>query len=179
MDQQWQTDVFSRIFQTKRRVFVSYHHGLDQQWYNRFNQLFINVYDILYDRSLQRKIDSEHTDYVDRRIREDNISAASVVIVLCGAETFKRKYVDWEINSCLHYQKALLGIILPTATKNCQGQIIVPDRLSSNIDSGYAHWIHWTDDPAALKLAVEVSISRAGTKSLIDNRLVKFSKNRP
>ena len=81
----------------RRKVFVSYHHDLDQAYYDRFSALFCGVYDILQDRSLDRRIGSEEAEYVMRRIREDYLRGSSVTIVLCGRETPWRKYVDWEI----------------------------------------------------------------------------------
>lgn len=157
----------------KRKVFVSYHHKGDQRWYDEFSRLFCDTYEVFYDNSLQRKIDSDNTDYVDRQIREKNIIGTSITIVLCGAETSKRKYVDWEINSTLHHKHALLGICLPT-NKNS----IVPSRYYSNWQTGYAHWINWTADQVVLRYAIENAIIRSINKSLIDNSAIKMIRNR-
>ncbi len=163
----------------KRRVFISYHHRRDQEWFNYFTRLFADAYDIFYDQSLDGRVRSDDPEYVDRKIREDYIVGSSVTIVLCGAETWKRKYVDWEIYSTLHHKHALLGIALPTAVTNYQGEIGVPDRLLANWRTGYVHWMEWTEDPAALERAVEAAIRRSGSTRLIDNSLPKMTRNRP
>jgi len=125
---------------TKRKVFISYHHRRDQQWFNNFTRLFAESFEIFYDKSLDGRIRSDYPEYINRTIREDYIKGSSITIVLCGGETWKRKYVDWEIHSTLHHKHALLGIALPTAIKD-QGKIVVPARLHDNIESGYAHWL--------------------------------------
>jgi len=163
----------------KRKVFVSYHHRRDQAWFDRFTGLFSDAYDIFHDQSLDGRIRSDDPEYVDRRIREDYIVGSSVSIVLCGAETWKRKYVDWEICSTLNCQHALLGIALPTATRNDQGQTIVPARLHCNIQTAYACWIQWTEDPLALQRAIEAALGCCRNTTLIDNRQPKMARNHP
>jgi len=97
--------------------------------------------------------------------------------VLCGFETGKRKYVDWEIYSTLHYEHALMGIVLPTAQKTYDGKIIVSDRLCENILSGYAHFIEWTDEPTILKQHIEIALDKSKNKSLIINTKEKMKRN--
>jgi MTH538 TIR-like domain (DUF1863) len=80
----------------KRKVFVSYHHSNDQCWANFFSQAFSDTYDVCYDTSLDEPIRSGDPHYVNRTIREDYIVGSSVTVVLCGAETGKRKFVDWK-----------------------------------------------------------------------------------
>lgn len=161
----------------KRKVFVSYHHGGDQAWYDYFARTFSATYDILYDNSLERRIDSDDTGYVDRAIRENNIFGTSATIVLCGAETWKRKYVDWEIYATLHYKHALLGVALPSAPRNTIGQVIVPNRLHLNIQSGYAGWMDWTDSPVLIAGQVEGAIALASNTSRISNSEQKMPRN--
>jgi hypothetical protein len=162
---------------TKRKVFISYHHKNDQGWFNEFSRRFSDVHEVFCDKSLDNCIRSDDPEYVSRRIREDYIVGSSVTIVLCGAETWKRKYVDWEIYSTLHHQHALLGLGLPTAGKNERGEIIVPDRLVANVNSGYAHWIHWTNDPSILKQAIETAITRSVQTRFVDNSFQKMARN--
>ncbi|HOP81030.1 MAG TPA: TIR domain-containing protein, partial [Armatimonadota bacterium] len=145
--QSWQ-DILKNLV-AKRKVFVSYHHGNDQYWYDRFSGLFSDTYDIVYNKSLERRIDSDDPAYVDRRIRENYIVGTSITIVLCGAETWKRKYVDWEIYATLYCEHALLGICLPTALDTGNGKR-APDRFVENWKTGYAHWMHWSEDPIIL-----------------------------
>jgi hypothetical protein len=163
----------------RRKVFVSYHHRGDQEWFDYFSLLFGQVYEIFYDQSLDGRIRSDDPEYVNRRIREDYIVGSSVTIVLCGAQSGKRKYVDWEIYSTLHHQHALLGIALPTAVTDNGGRIIVPTRLHDNIQTQYAHWIQWTEDPGALQAAIEIALERSRDTRLINNSRPRMARNLP
>lgn len=97
---------------------------------------------------------------------------------MCGAETWKRKYVDWEIHSTLHHKHALMGIALPTAVRASGGGIIVPTRLHENIQSGFAYWqSSWTNDPAALRAAIEAAINLSRDTSKIRNGRPKMKRN--
>ena len=126
----------------KRKVFISYHHSNDQ-YYADYIQRLATCYKIFTDRSLERIINSTNTDYVQWAIKENNLKGTSVTIVLCGAETYKRKYVDWEIYHTLDLSHGLLGILLPTCTSDYNGNYIIPARLKENISSGYATCIGW------------------------------------
>jgi hypothetical protein len=164
----------------KRKVFISYHHRNDQDWFDHFTGKFSEQYEIFFDQSLDGQIRSDDTEYVNRRIREDFIVGSSITIVLCGTETWKRKYVDWEIYSTLHHEHALLGIALPRHFKR-DGLIIVPDRLHDNIVSGYARWIMWQDNAAILKQEIETAISHSQNnllfKPLLRNDREKMGRN--
>ncbi len=150
-------------FQTKRKIFISYHHGNDQAYCNMLSELMTDVYDIAYDRSLERAFDSDNPEYVMRRIRESHISGSSCTIVLVGAEAYKRKYIDWEIKATLDKEHGLIGINLPTNPINhLANTCSKPQRLQDNIDSGYAIWDLWENvfvDPANLKVRIEQSIN--------------------
>lgn len=161
----------------KRKVFVSFHHGNDQFHFDLFTSTFGESYEVFYDRSLDGHIRSDDPEYVNRAIREDNIRGSSITIVLCGSETWKRKYVDWEIYSTLHYEHALVGIALPTAGKTYDGKIIVPSRLHANVVTGYAHFIYWPRDATSLKWETEQAIRTSTQKSAIDNSLPKMQRN--
>lgn len=163
----------------KPKVFVSYHHENDQWYYDRFTSLFDGGYDIITDTSIERLIDSEDKDYQQQVIRERHITGSSITVVLCGAETWKRRWVDWEIDMTLNKEHALLGIALPTAVKGDRGGIIVPDRLYANIQSGYAHWIGWTEDPKVLRVAIENARNRAQQTRLIANSAPRMERSRP
>lgn len=167
--------------QVKRKVFISYHHKDDQVWYDRFQKIFCNLYDCFTDRALNEPVRSDDSEYVHRKIREDFISGSSCTAVLCGANTFKRKYVDWEIHSTLHYGHGLLGILLPSVHRSgtiwSPGPASVPDRLYENIQSGYATYIDWTDDPNVIRSAVEQSISNAKFTDRIRNAAPQMTRN--
>jgi hypothetical protein len=68
---------------------------------------------VITDTSIDRRIGSDDVDYHQQVIREQHITGSSVTVVLCGAETWKRRWVDWEIQMTLNKRHALLGICLP------------------------------------------------------------------
>jgi len=170
--------LFNTPQQIKRKVFVSFHHENDQPWYDYFVKKFSNQYEVFMDKSIgETKVRSSNPEYIDRAIREDYIKGSSITVVLCGAETYKRKYVDWEINSTLLNEHALLGIALSSASKTQEGKIHVPNRLYQNIQTGYAHFIEWTEDFNQLNKHIELALNMSKRKDLIDNTLEKMTRN--
>lgn len=171
-----------RIQPTKRKVFVSYHHQQDQAYADWLRDGLSAQLDVFVDRSLREPVDSNDPEYINRVIRENQIVGSSVTVVLCGPETYKRKYVDWEIRSTLHHQHALLGVVLPTANKNIYGNFIVPDRLHHNVQTGYAHWDHWNhtawaQNPQLFVSLIEAAITKSSNKNLINNGMEKMARN--
>lgn len=166
----------------KRKIFISYHHKGDQNYCDWLRDNLSDELEVFTDRSLNEPVRSDDAEYVNRKIREDFINGSSITIVLCGAETYKRKYVDWEIYSTLYYEHALLGIGLPTALRGDQGGIIVSNRLHANIQSGYAHWVtwdanNWLYNKAAFVSLLETAIVKSKNKTLIKNSELKMSRN--
>lgn len=164
--------------QTKRKIFISYHHGGDQTYYDGFSSVFGGIYDVIYDNSLERKVDSEDTTYVMRRIREHYVTGSSCTVVLVGRDTWGRKYVDWEILATLEKQHGLIGMLLPTAPVNASNKATVPERLYDNIASGYALWVTWNmlmQNPQTLPKMVEDANGRP--KNLICNDCARRMRN--
>lgn len=169
--------LISRLSQ-KPRVFVSYHHGGDQEYYNRLAGMMALNYVLVSDNSLDRLINSDNVDYVMRHIRENYISGTSCTIILCGLETPYRKYVDWEIDATLQKQHALVGLRLPTLPLQPNGGTIKPARLQDNIDSGYATWGQFADvmsDPQVLVALVHAA--RLRPNRLINNARARRLRN--
>ena len=153
---------------TRRKIFVSYHHGGDQAYYDEFSRFFHDQYETIRDNSLDRLIQSNDTEYVMRQIREQYITGTSCTIVLIGAKSHERKYLDWEIKATLDKRHGLAGIALPTHTQNPSGEIIVPDRFLDNYKSGYAVWTHWNGlTTQGLTQLIDAAISKP--QRLIDN----------
>lgn len=161
----------------KPRVFVSYHHENDQWDYDKFSRLFSDTYDMITDTSVDRNIESHDTEYQMRRIREDYIKGSSVTVVLCGKESYKRKFIDWEICATLNKEHGLLGIILPDNKAGYDGKYSVPGRLHDNIQSGYAHWFHWTDNPTELVTAIQLARDLSKKTTLIRNGRDTMKRN--
>src|SRR5437899_7331471 len=88
----------------RRKCFISYHKD-DQGEVDDFIETFDAEHDVFIYRAI-REIDenivnSEDPDYVMCRIRELYLAKSTVTIVLIGACTWARRYVDWEIASTL------------------------------------------------------------------------------
>lgn len=164
----------SNLSTVKRKIFISYHHGGDQPYYDAFSKAFHNNYEVITDNSLDREVKSNDVDYVMRRIRENYITGSSCTIVLVGQETHKRKYADWEIKATLDKQHGLIGVWLPTAPVSADNKITVPGRLHDNIQSGYAVWCSWADLTASA-LACQRYIEAANGR---DKRLIQNSRDR-
>jgi hypothetical protein len=126
----------------RRKIFVSYHHRNDQAAYDNFSTYFHDGLETITDNSIERAIDSASFEYIMRRIRETHLNGSSCTVVLCGSETPKRRYVDWEIQASLAQEMGLVGIGLPSIVWEGKGTW-KPARLQDNIDSGYATWILW------------------------------------
>ena len=141
----------------RHNVFISYHHANDEHYKNKFERLFSEIYDILETKAVSDgDIDPYlQTETIRQKIRDEFIRDASVTVILIGAETWKRKHVDWEISSSirdtqLNSRTGLLGIILPTYPRkdiSGYGRCTIPPRLHDNIQCGFAKIYNWSDNP--------------------------------
>lgn len=162
----------------RHKVFVSYHHGGDRESFDSFVRVFQDQYEVVHDHSVDRRIGSENNEYVIRRIRDNYLTGASVTIVLCGLNTYGRKYVDWEIYASLQQRMGLIGINLPTNVAAPDGRMAVPRRLCDNIQSGYALWLDWpsiNEQPATLAACIEEALAKP--RGLIANSRPKRRRN--
>jgi hypothetical protein len=160
----------------RREIFISYHHG-DQFWKEMLVQEFAIKWGVFTDGSLDDRIDSTQTEYVHRQIREQFITGTSVTIVLCGSETWKRRYVDWEIHTTLLKRHGLLGLIVPNTPPISPGSFPVPQRFLDNA-SRYALLYSWPTSPSDLRLWIEDAIQRA-TRIEPENARVQMTNNLP
>lgn len=162
--------LLSSVLAAKRRIFLSYHHGDDRHYYEEFSRFFSEQYEAVQDNSVDRRIDSDNVDYVIRTIRENYVTGTSCTIVLCGAQTPWRKFVDWEIKATLDKGHGLIGANLPSNPQTPNGTFTVPDRLHDNIQSGYALWLEWADlNQGATFLSRQIESANARSSMLIDN----------
>jgi hypothetical protein len=111
----------NRSILPRHKVFVSYHHLRDQVYRNHFEDLFAYIYEIIISKSVQiGDLDPNlKTDTLRQKIRDEYLRDSTVTVVLIGAETWKRKHVDWEIAASIRHtqynpRSGLMGIILPT-----------------------------------------------------------------
>ena len=164
---------------TKSRIFVSYHHHVDQAYYDAFSRYVSKNYDVLYDNSPERAKDSDDAEYIMRSLRENHITGSSCTIVLCGEEARWRKFVDWEIDVTLSMEHGLVAVLLPTHRLGDNGGAHKPDRLQDNIDSGYAVFITWQDivRNGPNFVCEKVALANAKSKRLINNNRPRMLRN--
>lgn len=174
--------------QTRHKVFVSYHHSNgDQPYRNHFEKLFANIHDVMVSKSVQiGDIDPNiATETIRQKIRDEYLRDSTVTVVLIGAETWKRKHVDWEIGSSIRQtqnnpRSGLLGIILPTYLRNDQSKYnpyTIPPRLYDNIQCGFAKIYNWSNDPASVQKWIHEAFERRN-KVNPDNSFPNFVNNR-
>lgn len=181
----------------KRKIFLSFHHA--DEWYrNEFNRCFGDQF-IGTDVKLG-DIESENSDqYIKRLIHEDHIFNSSVVVALYGANTRRRKHIDWEISAGLSEKvggrKGLVVIILPEfPTSPFDGlggfhqELVYPHlhpRTAANLKSGYADLYFWPGmyphlQNVEVKDAIEVANKKREThEHLIDNSHQQYTNNLP
>jgi hypothetical protein len=167
----------SALTTPRRSVFVSYHHSCDQRYYDLLSSVGSAQFQLIRDNSLRLRIDSTNHDYIIQRIRDNHITGSSCTIVLCGAETYQRKYVDWEIKATLDKGHGIVAVYLPTAQRTSTG-ITVPDRLVPNIQNGYAAWLSWeefTQSAQSFKTGIEqaVQLSKSHQSQIVNAKEIK------
>jgi hypothetical protein len=172
----------------KHQNFISYYHSDDEAYRGLFENFCGNLF---VNQSLNSdEIDPDNsTAYVKRLIFGNYITDSSVVIVLVGANTKKRKHIDWEISAGLNQKvggySGLLGILLPTFPVTAEGKYLydnLPPRLAANVKTGYAviykwGWIAQHND--RIRSAIDAAFNRRKDNcDLIDNSLPLFVNNR-
>lgn len=174
---------FYKSGEEKHKVFISYYHKDDQYYRDKFEELFGHLF---INKSVEDgDIDSDNSDeYIKRLIQDDYISDASVVVVLCGPNTWKRKHVDWEISAGLNKKvggySGLLGIHLPTHPdyKNDKyNSNNIPARLSDNLKTDFAKIIDWTESAEVIKKRIQEAFDNRTKDDLIDNSREQMEEN--
>lgn len=163
---------------TRHRCFISYHHD-DAREVEQFIQQFDHNRDILIARGIGASmpgdiINSTNDEYIKQRIRSQYMQGTSVTIVLIGHETWKRRYVDWEIAASLRNTptssaNGLVGINLPSAD-SAVGKLL-PDRLADNVNGshGYARWWKYPNSAESLANMIEEAYTARTAKYHLRN----------
>ena len=172
----------------RHKVFVSYHHDNDQSYKDYFKTLFADIYDTMVSKSVE---DGDihpnlKTDTIRQKIRDKNLRDSTVTVVLVGAETWKRKHIDWEIGSSIRQtqynsRSGLLGIILPTypgVATNTYDPHTIPPRLYDNIKCGFTKIYNWSDDPDKVQSWIHDAFKRRNENPPPDNSRDPFKNNR-
>lgn len=175
----------------RHKVFVSYHHALDENYKNIFHLRFGNAFGAIIPGSVNDGDIDPYlpTETIRQKIRDEYLRDTSVTVVLIGPLTWQRKHIDWEIGSSIRDSKVnprsgLLGILLPTYDKHygrsdrskCNRGTI-PPRLHDNIACGFATIHNWSEDAATVQGWIHDAYLRKG-RLLPDNSRDSFGKNR-
>jgi len=171
----------------RHKVFVSYHHALDENYKRIFELRFGNAFGAIVPGSVNDgDIDPTlSTETIRQKIRDKYLRDTSVSVVLIGAETWQRKHVDWEIGSSIRHtefnpRSGLLGILLPTyprADKSRYNFTTIPPRLHDNIKCGFAILHNWSEEATTVRGWIHDAYLRKSTKQP-DNSRASFGKNR-
>ena len=89
------------------KVFISFHHANDESYKNELEKLAPQNKTEFISKAIQDGDidDNITTETIYQKIRDNYIADATVTIVLIGKDTWKRKYVDWEIASSIRDTK--------------------------------------------------------------------------
>ena len=171
----------------RHKVFVSFHHALDENYKNIFELRFGNAFGAIVPGSVKLgEIDPNlPTDTIRQKIRDEYLRDTSVTVVLIGAQTWQRKHVDWEIGSSIRQteynpRSGLIGILLPTYPRTDPTKYnphTIPPRLYDNIKCEFATIYNWADNPTTVQGWIHDAYVRKSTKQP-DNSRASFSNNR-
>jgi hypothetical protein len=174
-----------KVDATRHKCFVSYH--VDdlaevETFLNDFGTEFI-------PRSVgvtveDDFVDSDDDDYIKRRIRDLYLSDSTVTIVLLGACTWARRFVDWEISSSLrddtnNRRNGLLVYPLPSRNNTAR----LPARVADNWVSGdqsasYARYLSYPTSATDVRSNIESAFVDRTTKGQrVDNTRALRSSN--
>lgn len=132
------------------------------------------------------EINSDNSpDYIKHLIQQGYLSDTSVLAVLVGPNTLKRKHVDWEISAALMTKvgspSGLIGVFLPEMRTSDDGGWLyddMPPRLADNFKSGYATHCSWNDFITNFSSTVQGGFdNRVLRRDKIDNSRVQMSRN--
>jgi hypothetical protein len=167
----------------RHKCFISYHHA-DQAAARQFIDTFDENHDVFISRDItmpEDVVNSNDDDYVMSRIRSLYIRDSTVTIVLIGACTWTRQFVDWEVQASLRQPanglpNGLTAILLDKDAN--QGKL--PSRTKLNVDSQYAKFYSYPAGPNTLANWIDEAFNaRATLASRIVNPRARQKGNLP
>ena len=109
----------------RHKVFISYYHKEDQQFkdylvdankyyfYDCEKNKNVSPFDDYSVRDGDIDDRNMSTEQIRRKIRDEYIDDATVLILLCGENTKNRKYIDWEIHAAMSSDvDSKMGIVI-------------------------------------------------------------------
>ncbi len=169
---------------SKHKVFISFYHYDDQVYKNYIDKYLSG--NIINKSVTEGEYNPDNSDeYVKRLIREDKVSDSSVIVVLVGPNTRKRKHVDWEIYAGLRQSvngsAGLVGIMLPEISQTPDGMYLykdIPQRLADNVKSGYANIYDWEYAKQHFDSIIDEAFqNRISKKDKRDNSRLQMQRN--
>jgi hypothetical protein len=159
---------------TRHRCFVSYH--VDDEievakFLDDFGDQFIAT--VVGVTANDDFVNSDDNEYIMYQIRKRYLGNTTVTIVLVGACTRTRKFVDWEVYSSLrryedYAPSGLVAINLPSLGNTGR----LPDRVSDNVhkDEKYARYWTYPSSKAGARNNVDIAFeARSSKENLISN----------
>jgi len=136
----------------RHRVFISYYHHDDQRYKDylikmqEFNIETMQMQSIFEDFSVHEKeIDDAglSSEQIRCIIRDEYIKDATVLILLCGENTKKRKHIDWELHAAIYdspanRQMGIIVINLPTIKQGIRASSKEEKPLLSDFGQWYS-----------------------------------------
>jgi hypothetical protein len=136
----------------RHRVFISYYHHDDQRYKDylikmqEFNIETMQMQSIFEDFSVHEKeIDDTglSSEQIRCIIRDEYIKDATVLILLCGENTKKRKHIDWELHAAMYdspanRQMGIIVINLPTIKQGIRASSEEEKPLLSDFGQWYS-----------------------------------------
>jgi hypothetical protein len=154
----------------KEKLFVSYHHDGDGYFFHEFCHLIDGYYQPIQDGSVERTTGCTDAERVMANLRSRYIGETVCTVVLCGAQTAHRRFVDWEIKASLDLSHGLIAVILPPNVPDSRGQYGLPARLADNLESGFAECMHLVQLSGGMRLlASHIGAARGKPARLIEN----------
>ena len=125
------------------------------------------------------------TETLRQKIRDEYLRDSTVTVVLIGAETWKRKHVDWEIGASIRQteyspRSGLIGIILPAYPRLDQTKYdpyTIPPRLYDNIKCRFAEIYNWSEDLTDVQKWIHEAFERRNSVNP-NNSFPLFTNNR-
>ncbi len=167
----------------RHKCYLSYHEA-DRALVDAFVSAFGDEREAFSLRGIRGPEDlteSNDTDFVTGEIRRRFLKDSTVTIVLLGACTWSRRFVDWEIQSSLRVAadglpNGLMGILLDPEGDRAA----LPERFRSNHDSGYAGYYRFPTDPLVLAGRIDDAFAaRTSRAGLIVNPRERIKFNKP
>ncbi len=170
----------------KRKVFISYFGG-NKTEADAFVRQWALINDVFIPKAIgltgmENFINSNDTAYVMGQIRGAYLGDSTVTIVLVGACTHGRRYVDWELKSSLrqgdtYTPNGLIGILLPSAGTNPFPRL--PERFSANWQNDgacYARYYYMPTSADELRGWIEDAYQARTTRSHLIRNTAEMMK---